>query len=479
MANDRNDLNDLNGRNDRNGRNGRNVAKGIRRGGGAVVKLGWGHLCLRHFGQDPDLISGISGISGISARQIQAHFAVPADEAEHRAWLCGRDVSGSRYIADVATIPMRAWPIREVRWDGGGKRDVQPGRSGTRNSTSTSTSSSTSSSNVRLFTLCNPKKKDGERFIAERLLPCLLQTCALLREATSTNPAIDVTYVDTPQRRSMPEATSTAPSFASTPAVVIVPDSINGGVTYHSVGARKRVIVYRREDACKVLVHELVHAFRLDSALWTSTSPDALAADRAFAKRHQVSPIDPLMPLGISEAYTEALACYVHAWWWHFRKLLASGAGAASGTRSKTRTKTGAAEGTDRASGGIDRASGGIDRASGTEGIHETLGRLSAHIEDVGRRVDAACSDGGRREFREGTHAFAYAVCRAAVWSTGAMPRMLEMWPPGFPPRNPADFAVFLDGAIEAWGRARTTPSSRKLRITSDIPPGLMMTPLQ
>lgn len=335
-------------------------------------------------------------------------FSAAADEAEHRAWLCGPDVIGSRYVAAFATTPMRTWPIREVR-------DVVRG--------------------ARLIALCDPDRPAsdmlvGERFVCDRVAPCLARTYALLlaaigtatRTATSAAtraaPEIVVTYVDATKRRTMP----------ASPSEVVGAENINGGVTYHLAGPQKRIIVYRREDACKVLVHELVHAFGLDAALWTHLSRAAHDADRAFAKQHRVSAVDPAKPLGLGEAYAETLATYLHAHWWHHQ-------------------------------------------APGARREDATLGRVAAHVEDVGRRVDALCSRGGTREFLELTHAFAYAVCRAAIWSTGALPEMLKRWPPGSPPKDPAAFATFLTDAIQSWDRKRSRGGS--------IPRGLMMTPLQ
>jgi hypothetical protein len=353
-----------------------------------MARLSWDGLCRQYYevAANPNVV---------------ASFAIAPDGVAHRAWLCGPNVAGSRYVADFATGSLQDWPMREVAWgDGGGRR-----------------------AKLRLRVLSNTPSVTA--FVDAHLLPCLLQTVALLRAATASDPTLDVTFVDSQKRRAMPRAKNGG-------CVVILPEHINGGVTYHNAGidATVRVVVYRREDACKVLVHELTHAFAVDGGLWVQTSSAARAADKALASRCNVVSQGPI-PMGMSEAYTEALACYLHARWWA----------------------------------GAQRAD-----ASGV------LGRVAAHIEDVGRRVDAACSDGGRRAFREGTHAFAYAVCRAAVWSTGALPRMLTRWPPGLPPTNPAEFAAFLGGAIDAWKRGGG--GGALLPPPAGVPRGLRMTPI-
>lgn len=356
----------------------------------------WDALCSAHFGR-----AASERWAKAAASAVFGSGADP-DEREVRDWLAGSDVAGARYIADFAEGPLRRWPMLAISssWPPG----VGP---------------------IRLRALHAPgvgPARSAERFVREELLPCLLQATALVRRAAS-DPAtpIDVTYVDVRDRlRSLP------PPSPAGRAAVILPQHINGGVTFH---AHRRIVVYRREDACKVLVHELLHAFGLDRALWVHASPAAARAEAEFARRHRV--VSAVRFVGLGEAYVESLACYLHARWWSGRRRPA--------------------------------------------GWPATLKRVAAHIEDVGRRVDRACSLGGRAEFAEGTHAFAYAVCRAAVWAT-ALPALLSSWPPGRPPSDPAAFAAFLDGAIAAWDRRRLQ-QQKKQRLRTE--PSLRMTPLQ
>jgi hypothetical protein len=87
------------------------------------------------------------------------------------------------------------------------------------------------------------------------------------------------------------------------PARPLAPVDVNSGVTWF-VGGRVHVLVYRREEATKVLVHELVHALGIDRF-----SPEFEAAGVRLAARHGVV---SRVPVRLNETYTELLASYVH-----------------------------------------------------------------------------------------------------------------------------------------------------------------------
>ncbi|GAX84792.1 hypothetical protein CEUSTIGMA_g12213.t1 [Chlamydomonas eustigma] len=73
------------------------------------------------------------------------------------------------------------------------------------------------------------------------------------------------------------------------------PVHINGGLTYVGGELDGKIVVYRQEDAPKVLVHELLHRYGLDEAL--------IRGDGAAE----------------AEGYCESMACYLYARWLRLR----------------------------------------------------------------------------------------------------------------------------------------------------------------
>lgn len=156
------------------------------------------------------------------------------------------------------------------------------------------------------------------------------------------------------------------------------PSQFNGGVTHMLVppGSREafaadpwRIIVYRREDAAKVMLHELIHFYRLDGDMVSD------GVEKSWIGKHdalvRVGP--PVNQVNLHEAVTETLACYAHA-------VLSAklGLGPRKGAR--------------------------------------------ACCFDMQKRIDRVAatvlfdSDGNLRGFTDGTHAFAYLVARSALW---------------------------------------------------------------
>jgi hypothetical protein len=97
-------------------------------------------------------------------------------------------------------------------------------------------------------------------FVKEAIVPVLEYTWNILSKITgrdgSTFDSVDLIYVDVLSPRLLP----------SVPGASIDCDHINGGLTQTNVsvpghGGEAKVMVYRREDAGKVLMHELIHLF--------------------------------------------------------------------------------------------------------------------------------------------------------------------------------------------------------------------------
>ena len=85
---------------------------------------------------------------------------------------------------------------------------------------------------------------------------------------------------------------------------------VNSGVTQHLDGETAVVLVYRRQEAAKVVVHELLHAYRLDATGFIGDDGRWLAAGRALADRWGVR---SSVQVRLNEAYTETLASFLYA----------------------------------------------------------------------------------------------------------------------------------------------------------------------
>lgn len=118
-----------------------------------------------------------------------------------------------------------------------------------------------------------------------------------------------------------------------------------------------RVIVYRREDAAKVMIHELIHLFRLDGDL-VDENVERKWMDKFM--KHLAIVSFPINRVNIREAVTETLACYL------FAELSAMKNGNRIGVM-------------------------------------------------IGRRIDRIAAS-LELPIRDGTHAFAYMICRSILW---------------------------------------------------------------
>jgi hypothetical protein len=168
------------------------------------------------------------------------------------------------------------------------------------------------------------------------------------------------------------------------------PEHVNGGLT-----ASGRILVYRLEDAGKVLVHELVHLYGMDAALRDS---NADAVEAALARKYGVL-IDPhgAGGLGLNECYTDLLACWLYARWCNTDLVL-------------------------------------VRRRMDAVAVRLLLHRPS-------------------KRTPERTHAFSYYVCKAALWhrlcATGSkFPETSLLWAPAQDIRL---FATLVDSALSEW----------------------------
>lgn len=152
---------------------------------------------------------------------------------------------------------------------------------------------------------------------------------------------------------------------------------VNSGVTWWAADGSAAILVYRREEAQKVMVHELVHAHGLDRF-----SPEFDARGRALAARHNVR---SSVPVRLNETYTELLASFVYT---AFEVAAASHDAAELARRCK---------------------------------------RLKRHFERQADRIMCAYYFGGRRALHQDTHVFEYYVAKATAFRGRSAGALLEL----------------------------------------------------
>ena len=252
----------------------------------------------------------------------------------------------------------------------------------------------------KLWVLCD--KGDSKKtfsFVKSRFLPLMHDVVtALIKEGVASAHSFqdsEVVFVAIRKPlRSLPARHGSS----------VNPENINGGLTH-----RSRVLVYRVEDAGKVLVHELIHLAGLDAALQTVDEEQ-----ERIAKRYRVQTLS--RPLGLNESYTEVMACYLHALWWAAKESEF----AVGSMRIKTE--------------------------------NEALKRIALHIQSVARRVWKHFHHRrGTVEWKEKTHCFSYVACRAALWTPMFFRRFLHMYPPGKRPLDSTEYTNLLIEAMDDW----------------------------
>jgi hypothetical protein len=248
-----------------------------------------------------------------------------------------------------------------------------------------------------------------EAFVLRRLCTTLRASIPVLNAMYGRRGDVFFVFLPSARRRYLPKQR----------AGPVLSDHVNGGIT--SLRDQGRIMVHRLEDACKVAIHELLHLYGADGDLEPSDAVRAVEA--AIAADHRISYTPGgVHRLGISEAYVDAMACLMHA------VLYAVW----------------------------------FDRGR----VRQAVERTSVHIEDVAARLI--------RHYRgaawiEGTHAFAYYVCKAALW------RRLDAFLQSFasvggqaanPRIGPKTFGPFLRASLAAFAPVATRGGGRSLRMT-------------
>lgn len=101
---------------------------------------------------------------------------------------------------------------------------------------------------------------------------------------------------------------STVPKrFPKKKDIVLSENNVNSGVTILSEND-KQIIVYRKEELFKVLLHELIHYYRIDFHNYDKRHDDTVM--KIHRIHVQSPPKNVSNPLALYEAYTDTIACY-------------------------------------------------------------------------------------------------------------------------------------------------------------------------
>ena len=162
------------------------------------------------------------------------------------------------------------------------------------------------------------------------------------------------------------------------PGMVLGVGEVNSGYAWKVPGRGDHctIVVYRKEDLNKVLIHELVHCWDLDFRRYDPRIARLLIA-RYNLHLHEKGVPNHFNRLSLNEAFTEVIACYLHA---AVYVLFTS------------------------------RTSGEKGKAVALAKILKKEGR---HYIDVAAKVMAYLETPGASQ---GTHVFAYYICKAAMF---------------------------------------------------------------
>lgn len=240
------------------------------------------------------------------------------------------------------------------------------------------------------------------RYAVEALMPVILESVRVLSSLRGSRP-VHVTYCNACGDRMLPVIRGE----------VLTKENVNGGVCMDT-GTTRVVLVFRRQDAPKVMVHELLHLFDIDRSL--HRMPAAVENQVARPRVGMWAAMGRLNTrVALGEAYTDAIACIV---------------------------------------------------SSGRE-------RAIRHGVRVARRVMDHFANGGR-PFLEQTHVFSYYVVKAAmlVHCDGFI-KFLKNQRDGLTPDSGLSVARFMDGCLRSRRFQKAMSEETKKR---DMSRGLEMT---
>ena len=134
--------------------------------------------------------------------------------------------------------------------------------------------------------------KRAEFFLDYACLLCyIIQGIFIMQGIKKSNRVINLNLIDYLGKKTLP----------LNPREPLKAKHVNSGLTtFYRFTNRADVLVYRREEMCKVLIHELIHAHDIDSKFISNSGESRLA--RIFC----------LSRLEVNEAFTDAFACLLN-----------------------------------------------------------------------------------------------------------------------------------------------------------------------
>lgn len=137
-----------------------------------------------------------------------------------------------------------------------------------------------------------------------------------------------VYYYPTPLKKAFPRSGTSGSTSTSS---LLGPKEVNSGVTFLEAPKEQahkngEIILFRREEHLKVLIHELIHAFHLDYQI--------ILHSKSIEKN-----ICSNYPVLLNEAYTEAFATLIYLFYLHIRKHPKNPSLSASGIERIVRTE--------------------------------------------------------------------------------------------------------------------------------------------
>lgn len=248
----------------------------------------------------------------------------------------------SMFIPEFVNGPLREWPVRSYEW-----------------SQSLSVRGARGVTCVVHVMSEMSKKADA---CEARFLQLVRRMVGMLQSAgaQSSDHVVDITWVRCDEPRLLPRATQ-APIGAV---------HLNGGVTHFDSNS---ILVFRDEEAERVVIHELLHLFGFDEAV--RTSPMRNGIEDALIRTYGVRSNPEGIKLRVQEALTDAMACWLVAHW----------------------------------------------AAAHVEGMRVgvALAAMQEHIESLAARVIlhySPSAPGKPAQWVEETHVFSYIIIKAAIW---------------------------------------------------------------
>lgn len=153
---------------------------------------------------------------------------------------------------------------------------------------------------ITLTVLYSNITKTLTQWSEKECIPILVKACNYLESISGIkNLHTNLLYIPTGYKRFLPDKKGDT----------ILPKHINGGFTIHSPEKQDYdILVYRKEDALKVMLHELVHRYKIDYEVRYMSSQSDI--ESIFCKKYNIT-LQHSMRLGLSEVIAEVMAFHI------------------------------------------------------------------------------------------------------------------------------------------------------------------------